>query len=298
MPLVPNDDPITVKSNVLFALRDTLRSAGFVELATPVARRADLGPGRRAPVQLDGGRYLRAMIGPALRVNLCDQHPRIFEIGPCFRPEKPDAEHGSEFSMLDLYAAGESYEWLYRLAEQLVAPHLPYAPTRLSITDHVREVFGIDLRAQQIGDLSARMAERVGLDAATDFKTVLGRYIEHELEPRSAGRAVFLTDFPLGGDEPCARRTPGTVAQLNRFELIVDGLEVVHGYEDETDEAEFVARARAVDLYDDEQHQAWQEINQGRVPGASVGLGIGIERLCMAASGITDIRAFQQSPQF
>lgn len=30
----------------------------------------------------------------------------------------------------------------------------------------------------------------------------------------------------------------------------------------------------------------------------SVGLGIGIERLCMAASGIKDISVFQQSSQF
>ena len=297
MPFEQTDDPIAVKSRVLFALRDMLRAEGFLELTTPVARRADLGPGRRAPVALDGGRFLRAMIGPALRVNLA-RHPRIFEIGPCFRPEKPDAEHGSEFSMLDLYAAGESYEWLIAFAQRLVSEHLPNPTTRLSITDHVRESFGIDLRTQPIGDLPARMAERVGMDPDTGFKTVLGRYIEHELEPRSAGTALFLTEFPLGGDEPCARRTPGTVAQLNRFELIVNGLEVVHGYEDEVDEAEFTARARAVDLYDDEQRHAWQEINLGRVPGASVGLGIGIERLCMAATGIADIGAFQQSPQF
>lgn len=39
------DDPISLKSELLFGLRDTLRSEGFVELTTPVARRADLGPG-------------------------------------------------------------------------------------------------------------------------------------------------------------------------------------------------------------------------------------------------------------
>lgn len=66
----------------------------------------------------------------------------------------------------------------------------------------------------------------------------------------SSGTAVFLTDYPLGGDEPCARLTPGTVAQINRFELIVDGIEVVHGYEDEVDGAAFAQRAREVDLYD------------------------------------------------
>jgi lysyl-tRNA synthetase class 2 len=297
VPTESSDDPIVVKSRVLYALRDTLHNEGFLELCTPVARRADLGPGRRAKVDLDGGRFLRAMIGPALRVNLA-HHSRIFEIGPCFRPEEPDSLHGSEFSMLDLYAASESFDWLFALAERLVAEHIPYTPQRLSITGHVRERFGIDLRAEPIGDLPQRMAGHLGLDPDTEFKTVLGRYIEHELEPRSSGAALFLTDFPLGGDEPCARRTPGTVAQLNRFELIVDGLEVVHGYEDEIDEAEFAARARAVGLYDDEQRRAWEEINRGRVPGASVGLGIGIERLCMAATGINDISAFQQSRQF
>lgn len=297
MPIRSTDDPIAVKSRVLFALRDALSNENFVELSTPVARRADLGHGRRAKVDLDGGRFLRAMIGPALRVNLA-HHPRIFEIGPCFRPEKPDSLHGSEFSMLDLYAAGENFEWLFALAELLVTEHIPYTPERLSIAGHVRENFGIDLRSEPIGDLSAQMAGQLGLDPKMEFQAVLGRYIEHELEPRSAGMALFLTDFPLGGDEPCARRTPGAVAQLNRFELLIDGLEVVHGYEDESDGVEFAERARAVGLYDAEQRHAWDEINRGSVPAASVGLGIGIERLCMAASGIRDITAFQSSPQF
>jgi lysyl-tRNA synthetase class 2 len=79
---------------------------------------------------------------------------------------------------------------------------------------------------------------------------------------------------------------------------LIDGIEVVHGYEDEPDQTALVERARAVDLYDDEQALAWEAIDAGRVPASSVGLGIGIERLCMAASGAKDITVFQQSPQF
>ncbi|MFJ6752514.1 amino acid--tRNA ligase-related protein [Streptomyces sp. NPDC091266] len=291
------DDPITLKSELLFGLRDTLRAEGFVELTTPVARRADLGPGRRAQVDLDGGRYLRAMIGPALRMNL-EFHPRIFEIGPCFRPETPDALHGSEFTMLDLYAANEDFSFLLNLAEQLVAAHLPYKPVRVSVTDYIRDVFGIDLRHEPTGDLPRRMAARLGLDVDTPFKDTLGTFVERELETQSTGAAVFLIDYPLGGDEPCARLTPGTVAQLNRFELIVNGIEVVHGYEDEPDGIAFTQRAKDVDLYDAEQRLAREAVDAGRVPAASVGLGIGIERLCMAVSGVKDIRRFQHSPMF
>ena len=289
--------PIRMKSEVLFGLRETLRGEGFLEAVTPVVRRTDLGPGRRVPVDLDGSRFLRAMIGPALRVNL-QHHRRVFEIGPCFRPEKPDALHATEFTMLDLYAAGDSFAYLQKLAELLVAPHIPYPPVRVSVAEHIDDVFGIDLRREPLGDLPQRMAAHLRVDPQTPFKDILGRFIEQELEARSTAAAVFLTEYPLGGDEPCARLTPGTTAVLNRFELIVDGIEVVHGYEDEVDAAAFAERARAVDLYDDEQRLAWEAIDAGRVPAASVGLGIGIERLCAAASGIPDIRPFLRSTQF
>ena len=290
-------DPIRLKSDVLSSLREVLRGEGFLEAVTPVVRRANLGPGRRASVDLDGDRFLRAMIGPALRVNL-EHHPRVFEIGPCFRPEKPDDLHANEFTMLDLYAAGESFEYLVKLAGRLVTPHIPYTPVQVSVAEHIRHVFGVDLRREALGDLPQLMAAHLRASSKMPFKDILGRFIEQELETRSTGTAVILTEYPLGGDEPCARLTPGTTAILNRFELIVDGIEVVHGYEDEVDAAAFAERARAVGLYDDEQRLAWDAIAAGRVPAASVGLGIGVERLCAAACGIRTIRPFLQSAQF
>ncbi|MFI2209641.1 hypothetical protein [Streptomyces sp. NPDC020141] len=92
----------------------------------------------------------------------------------------------------------------------------------------------------------------------------------------------------LGGDEPCARRTPGTAgtaAALSRCELLADGIEVVHGYEDEPDNAAFAERARAARLHDDEQRLAREAVDAGHVPAVSVGLDIGVEPLRLAASG-------------
>ncbi|WP_242432138.1 hypothetical protein [Streptomyces avermitilis] len=130
-----------------------------------------------------------------------------------------------------------------------------------------------------------QIAAHLGMGADVPFKTVVGQFVEREPEAQSTGAALLLTEYPVGGDEPCARLAPS-----NRFELSVDGIEVVHGYEDEPDRAACVERARAVDLYDDEQALAWEAIDAGRVSAGSVGLGIGIgigiERLCMAASGV------------
>ncbi|MFD4592958.1 amino acid--tRNA ligase-related protein [Streptomyces rubiginosohelvolus] len=291
--------PIRAKAHVLRDLRALLDNEGFTEVVTPVARRADLGPGRRVPVGLHDGRYLRAMIGPALRVNVSTDLPRVYEIGPCFRPEPPDALHAAEFTMLDLYAAHLGFEDLIDLAWRLVGPHLPsYTPKRLSIADHIRDEFGIDLHTEPIGDLHPRLAARIGMEAGHPFRDVLGRYVTLELEAGTAGRAVFLTDYPTGGDEPCARLAPGTTSVLERFELIVDSIELVHGYTDETDHSAFTERAKAVGLYDDEQQLAQEAVAAGTVPGDTAGLGIGIERLCAASAGLRDITPFLQSPQF
>ncbi|MGW0673437.1 amino acid--tRNA ligase-related protein [Streptomyces sp. NPDC002746] len=291
--------PIRAKAHVLHSLRALLHDEDFTEVVTPVARRADLGAGRRAPVDLHTGRYLRAMIGPALRVNVSTDLPRVYEIGPCFRPEPPDAVHAAEFTMLDLYAAHLGFENLIHLAWRLVGPHLlSYTPERLSIADHVRDEFGIDLRTEPVGDLHPRMAARIGMDAGEPFRDVLGRYIALELEAGTAGRAVFLTDYPAGGDEPCARLASGTNAVLERFELIVDGIELVHGYTDETDRTAFTERAKAVGLYDEEQRLAQEAVAAGSVPADTAGLGIGIERLCAASAGLRDIAPFLQSPHF
>lgn len=291
--------PIRAKARVLRELRALLHDEGFTEVVTPVARRADLGPGRRAPVELHEGRFLRAMIGPALRVNVSDVLPRVYEIGPCFRPEPPDALHAAEFTMLDLYAAHLGFEDLIDLAWRLVGPHLPsYTPERVSIADHVHTEFGIDLRTEPVEALHAPMAARIGADTGEPFRDVLGHYIAHELEAQTAGRAVFLTDYPTGGDEPCARLAPGTTSVLERFELVVDGIELVHGYTDETDPKAFNERAKAVGLHDDEQQLAQQAIESGAVPAHTAGLGIGIERLCATSAGLCDITPFLQSPQF
>jgi lysyl-tRNA synthetase class 2 len=290
-------DPIAMKSEILFSLRGILQAEEFVEVVTPVARRTDLTPRIRPQVDLDGRRFLRSMIGPALRMNL-EYHDRVFEIGPCFRLEAVDRLHASEFTMLDLYAAHESFEFLLDLAERLIAPHIDYTPVRISVVDHVQDLFGVDLRQEPLGELPTQMAAHLGLSPRTPFKVVLGRFVERELEAQSMNAAFFLTEYPLGGDEPCARLTPGTVAQINRFELVVDGIEVVHGYEDEVDGSAFAQRAREVDLHDEEQQLVWAAINEGKVPANSVGLGIGIERLCMAASRVKDISRFRQSSTY
>ena len=291
-------EAIEIKSDLLHKIRALLREQGFAEVTTPTFRQANDLTGKRARAAV-GGRdgWLRSMIGPALRYQLAHT-PRVFEIGPCFRNETADATHIPEFSMLDLYAADAGYDYLTDLAEKLVSLAHPGTPQRISVADHLKATLGIDLAHETLDRHTAALANHLGFASDTPLIDLLESYISAELEPRSAGTVLFIVDMPLGGNEPCAKLREGTAAVLNRFEVFIDEIEIVHGYEDETDAEAFIRRASAVGLYNPEQGLVQKAILAGAVPAHSVGLGIGIERLCMAATGAQDISLFQQSADF
>ncbi|MEV4124199.1 amino acid--tRNA ligase-related protein [Nocardia sp. NPDC049707] len=291
-------EAIEVKSDLLYKIRALLREQGFAEVTTPTFRQADDLTGKRARAAVGGHNgWLRSMIGPALRYQLAHT-PRVFEIGPCFRNETSDATHIPEFSMLDLYAAQASYDYLIDLAEKLVSLAHPGTSQRISVAEHLGATLGVDLTRETLDRHTAALADHLDLPSDTPLYDLLESYIATELEPRSAETAMFLVDMPLGGNEPCAKLREGTAAILNRFEVFIDGAEVVHGYEDETDAEAFIRRASAIGLYNPEQSLVQKAILAGAVPAHSVGLGIGIERLCMAATGGNDISLFQQSAVF
>lgn len=290
-------EAIAYKSELLWRIRTLLRGLGFMEVVTPVFRQADDLTGQRPVAHLGDPGFLRSMIGPALRYNL--QHAaRIYEIGACFRPDTPDATHSREFSMLDLYAADESFDFLIALAERLVRLAYPGPLARISVAKRLGAALGVDLVRESLDAHTATLARHLDMPASTPLRDLLDSYIRVELESSTRGSAAMLTDMPLGGNEPCAQRRRGTAAILNRFEVFIDGLEVVHGYEDETDTDEFITRARAVGLFNPEQQHVTDAVRAGAVPVHSVGLGIGIERLCMAATGIGEITHFRQSTCF
>jgi hypothetical protein len=64
-------------------------------------------------------------------------HPRIFEIGPCFRTDDPD-----------------------------LGPFFDGEFIRLSIAECLRDTFGVDLTHARVGALSGKMAKAVGLSKA------------------------------------------------------------------------------------------------------------------------------------
>jgi lysyl-tRNA synthetase, class II len=289
-------EAILFKAHVLSQLRELLAERDFTELVTPVVRRADDEFRPRPVVDMDGRRYLREAIGPALRYNL-RYLPRIFEIGPCFRSDASSPSHAPEFMMLDAYAANEDFAFLLDMAEAIAGRFYQGEITRVSVADSLMAAFGVDLVHESETLLRDRATRSMRLPRYLSVYEVVEEFVHRELEPLSRGRGVVLHDYPLG-TEVCAKRRPDSAAIVNRFEMIIDGLEVIHGYEDETDSAAFVARSSEIFFYNEEQERIQDGIRDGVIPASSVGLGVGIERLCMTAMGSNDISSFLCSLQF
>jgi len=284
-------------SDILAHLRTCLLSQSFIETTTPVARRSQVPIGNRPEADIEGGKFLRTMIGPALRSTLkC--HNRVFEIGPCFRNDIPDKTHSPEFTMLDLYAACETYEFLLELALALIAPAIHGKVLYISVADVIREVSGVDLVVKPVEAAISPLALKLNCDPSERPDRIIDQFVEKVIEPKTAGRTTVLCDYPVGGSEPCARTKPGTIGIANRFEIFIDGLEVVHGYEDEVDIDIFSERAAVLDLFDDDHKRIADDIRLGAIPHISVGLGIGVERLCMAADGVRDIWCYRFASSF
>ncbi|WP_158072107.1 transposase [Streptomyces sp. CB01580] len=114
---------------------------------------------------------------------------------------------------------------------------------------------------------------------ADDGKRVNGRKRHVVVDMLGLLLGVMVTAADVGARAAAqvllAQVAPGTTAVLERFELIVDGIELVHGYTGETDRNAFTERAKAVGLYDDEQQLAQEAVEAGRYavgrfPGSEV----------------------------
>jgi lysyl-tRNA synthetase, class II len=288
-------DPIIYKANLIWGMRVMLAQRGFLEFMTPAIRKHP-GDKDRPRVELLDGRWLRESAAFALRLNL-SRHKKIYEIGPMFRPDQTDSTHLGEFAMLDLYWANSTLEQNIELAKALITKFYTGVVEHLSFAEVANKEFGIDLVCDPEGplELEAAIRNRYRISETRSLK-ILDAFIKSEIEPRSIGKCLIVSEFPLA-TEIRAKARVGTKGISDRFEFQIDGIEIVHGYTDVTDSNIFESQAKLMDSYGPEDKIMAEILKKNEIPESS-GFGIGIERFCQVCTGTTDIRDFGSSPEF
>ena len=305
------------------AIRDWFAARHFVEVETAALQ---ISPGNETHLSAfttesvlpDGSRaplYLHTSPEFACKKLLAAGETRIFSFGPVYRNRERGPLHHPEFTMLEWYRAGETYDSLMQdcaallqLAAERAGANTfafrnrqadPFAePERLSVADAFMRHSGIDLLVTVGADGSTDQdalhsaVTKAGLRTAPDdtWTDLFSRVMVERIEPfLGIGRATILYEYPIS-EAALARPSPRDGRVAERFELYCCGVELANAFGELTDPDEQRRRFTA-DM--DEKEKIYGErypVDEDFLAALAImpeasGSALGFDRLVMLATG-------------
>lgn len=315
------------RNRIQSALRRFFDERDFIEVDTATLQ---VSPGNEAHLHAfatqalnhDGSAhplYLHTSPEFACKKLVAAGEKRIACFAHVYRNRERGPLHHPEFTMLEWYRAGETYETLMRDCADILALAAettgtgqftfqgrtcdPFAePERLAVAEAFERFAGINLLASIAPDgetdretLAAAMTS-AGLRVAADdtWADLFSRVLVEKIEPDLGfGRATILDEYPAA-EAALARPTARDHRVAERFELYACGVELANAFGELTDAAEQRRRfememAEKARVYSetyplDEDFLAALTI----MPEAS-GIALGFDRLAMLATGASRI---------
>lgn len=251
---------------------------------------------------------------------------RVFEINRNFRNEGISTQHNPEFTMLEFYQAYSDYEDLIELTERMlkrVVPAVtgsllvPYQDDELDFSSYQRMTMREAIvRFWDFGDhIIGRLRKLHSKELLDDRDVVLkllksvakdkvdenlswGKLLALLFEEVAEDKLVqptFITEFPVEVS-PLSKRNREDDRFVDRFELIVAGMEIANGFSELNDPEEqkerFEEQLKRREAGDREAHRMDEDyitaLRYGMPPTA--GEGIGIDRLTMVLTDSPSIR--------
>jgi lysyl-tRNA synthetase class 2 len=307
------------RSGVVAAMRDYMRSEGYVEVETPMLQPIPGGavarPFKTHHNALDMELFLRIAPELYLKRLVVGGIEKVFELNRNFRNEGISTRHNPEFTMMEMYCAYTDYRYMMSLTEEIIrhaaktvgaekvtyqGRELDFSRTfaRLSMSEAIQRHGSKDWTAAQLRErafLAAKLRERgVEFDDGQGWGALQLMLFETVAE-KELIEPTFIVDFPAEVS-PLARRKDSDPGIAERFELFIDAKEIANGFSElndpEDQAARFQEQARlkaAGDVeamyYDADYIRA---LEYGLPPTS--GAGIGVDRLVMLLTDSPSIR--------
>jgi len=307
------------RTQIVQSIRQTLAGEGFVEVEGPtlhsIAGGAAARPFKTHHNALDIDLYLRIALELHLKRLLVGGMERVYELGRVYRNEGISPRHNPEFTMLELYQAYGDYHSMMDLTEKLIVNaicaiqsdknatpdfKLSYGDATLDFTPPFARHTYDELFQQHTGVAGndqagiKALAEKIGFDTAGKHPDVIkSEVFEERVEDNLVG-PIFVMDYPASIC-PLTKRKRDNPAIAERFELVINGMEVANAYTELNDpdlQAELFSKQLAGQKEEDSMakmdHDFIRALRHGMPPAG--GLGVGIDRLVMLLTGSTSIR--------
>ena len=303
-----------LRSNFIKLLRDFYWQQGFIEVETPILTNTASGalakPFKTHHNALNTDVYLRIAPETYLKECVVGGFEKVFEIARCFRNEGMDPSHLQDFTMVEHYAAYWNYEDNMNFTEKMFSflikelfgqlkieikdrqgkpAKVDFTPPwpKVSLAQIIKKDCGLDINqftdAQALAE--AIKAKKINIDGINDLG--LGNLIDALYKAVCRQKIIqptFLIQHPIDLS-PLARRNDKNPNIVDRFQLVVNGWEVVNAYSELVDSVDqrqrFAAQAQAKAAGDLEAHGKDDEFVKALEYGAPPisGWGMGVDRL-------------------
>ena len=266
--LIMNDDSkkrFILRTKLIRLMREFLDNHGFLEVDTPVLQNTASGATARPFIThhnaLDMDVYLRISPELTLKKLIIGGFEHVYEIARDFRNEGMDANHLQDFTMVEGYSA----YWCYKDNMKFLREMIIYILDKLfdgnlklqlggqevdfggewpavSFRDLILQDCGIDIDKYSTAQELLAEINRQGIKLEADNLENLGRgnLIDTLYKKVSRPKIInptYLTKHPLDLS-PLARSNDENPQITDRFQLVVNGQEIINGYSELVDAEE------------------------------------------------------------
>ncbi len=305
---------VLTRAKAVASLRSTFSKLDFVEVETPMLQVMHGGASARPFVThsnaFDMELYLRIAPELFLKRAVVGGIDRVYEINRNFRNEGADSTHSPEFAMLEAYEAYGDYTSIAGLTQKLIqdAAHavagshvVTWADEtefdlggewdRISLYHSLSAAAGVEITPQTSVAELQKLADKVEVEVPlANHGKLVEELWEHFVKP-GLSKPTFVMDFPVE-TSPLTRDHRSIEGVVEKWDLYVRGFELATGYSELVDPVvqreRFMQQAKQGAAGDVEAMRLDEEflraLEHGMPP--SGGMGMGIDRLLMALTGL------------
>ena len=312
-----------LKYEFIKEIRRYLEDDGYIEIETPVLSNKASGASARPFTALhnaiDIDVYLRIAPETYLKRAVVGGFTKVFEFARCFRNEGIDATHLQDFTMLECYAAYYNYKDNMILLENMLKTVIQkvFGTLQVTINDKVVDLSKkwetvsfrdlilkyADIDIKKFNTKESLLAEiknkKISFETEDDIETLgFGNLVDalyKKVARPSLIEPTFLIEHPIELS-PLARANDDDKTLTDRFQLVINGAEIINAYSELVDpmdqEARLLHQAELKANGDTEAMMMdYDYINamEYGMPPIS-GWGMGIDRVLQVLTGVDNIK--------